>query len=352
MKTVNINISLKSIILSILFGVLLIALYISKDVILLLFASFIISSALMPSVDWLSKKMRRGWAVTIVFLIMTIVILTIFVPFFMILTDQTQEFIKQLPNYVEYLEKSIYNLKIISSKTTLLPDASNIINQASSVAREIINQSINITLNVFTGLVASFTVFTIVLFILLEKNELKELFLSFFPPKMRDKTEEISINIAHRVGGYVRGQLFIMLAVGLVTAIGLLMLNVKFSLLLGLLAGLFEIVPIVGPIFATFLAVLVAIVQSPMQALYVLILFLLIQRLQNSFLSPVIYGRMLDLNPLLIIIALLFCATTLGAFGAILSPAIAAALYVLVQELYLKKINKNLAKEIENEIKN
>ncbi|MEI7474288.1 MAG: AI-2E family transporter [bacterium] len=340
MKSVNIHISGKSIILAISLIALLWVLYVSKEVILILFASFILASALLPAVDWLSLRMRRGLAVSIVFLVGLIAILTILIPCVIVLSEQTVEFVKQLPAYTKFIETEFVKFKLISNYKSLMPNNADIINQTAGLSREIVNQSISFTINAFTWLITSFTLATIVLFILLDKKELKDLFLSFFPQEARSKAESIGITIAHRVGGYVRGELFIMATIAIVIALGLLILNVKFSLLLGLIAGLLELIPIVGPILATLLAALVALVQSPILALWVVILFVVVQRIQNSFLTPLIFGKMLDLSPILIIIALLFSATTLGVVGAILSPAIAAVVYVLIQELYLKKINK------------
>lgn len=338
MKTVNINISSKSIIMIISFILLFWIVTVSKEVILVLLASFILASALLPAVDWLNKRMRRGFAVTIVFLVGLVAALTILIPSFIVLYEQTCEFIKQLPSYTNYIETTILKFKLVSTSSVFLSTGPNLMNQAADISREIVNQSINLTINVFTWFITAFTLATIVLFILLDKSELKNMFLNFFPVDLRQKTEDISVTIAHRVGGYVRGQLCIMLAVGCVTALGLLLLDVKFSLLLGLIAGVMEIIPIVGPIFATLLAMLVAFVQNPMLAVWVLILFVVIQRLQNNILTPLIFGKILDLSPILIIISLLFCASTLGVIGAILSPAIAAIICVLVQELYLKKV--------------
>lgn len=337
MKAININISSKSIIMIFSFSFLIWVITVSKEVILILLVSFILASALLPSVDWLNKRMRRGFAVTIVILVGLISALTILIPSAIILYEQTSEFIKQLPSYTNYFESIILKFKLVSGSSVFLSNGPNLMNQAADISREIVNQSINLTINVFTWFITSFTLATIVLFILLDKKNIKEMFLNFFPPSMREKTETISKTIASRVGGYVRGQFFIMLAVGCFTSLGLLMLNVKYSLLLGLIAGIMEIIPIVGAIFATVLAMLVAFVQHPILAVWVLVLFIVIQRLQNSILTPLIFAKILDLSPILIIISLLFCASTLGVIGAILSPAIAAIIFVLVQELYLKK---------------
>ena len=106
----------------------------------------------------------------------------------------------------------------------------------------------------------------------------------------------------------------------------------------GILAGLLEVVPIVGPILAALPAVLLALLVSPWLALVVVLVYLIIQRAENFF-TPFVYGKFLDMPPLIIISVILIAGAMLGVFGVILSPAIAAAIFVLIQELYLKKIN-------------
>ena len=82
-----------------------------------------------------------------------------------------------------------------------------------------------------------------------------------------------------------------------------------------------------------------ALIVSPWHVLWVILAYLIIQRVEN-LISPMIYGKFLDMPPLVIISVILISGVTLGVFGVVLSPAIAAAIYVLIQELYLKKINE------------
>jgi len=339
MNPVKIEISTKTIIVGIAVLISIWFIYQTKEVFLLLFASFIIASALYPVVDWLSKKMSRGLAVFLIYVLGFIVLATMLIPFFAILIQQAQEFIKQIPVYWSEVEHIIANMKIISQNIALIPDLQQIVSATSFIGQHIVDQSINLTVNVFTGFVAVFTLAILVLFMLMDKAELKEGFLKFFPEHMREKTESIAITISGKVGGYVRGQLLLMLIVGILTSLVLFVLGIKFALLLGMLAGVLEIIPVVGPILSAIPAVIIALVHDPWLALWTILAYLVIQRFENSLLTPLILGRFLELHPLIIIFAILVSASTLGILGVILSPPIAASIYVLVQELYLKKIN-------------
>lgn len=339
MNSVKIIISPKSIIALIAFVLLVIFVYHTKDVILLLFASFVIASALYPTVDWMNKKMRRGLAVGIIYLIGILILSVLSVPFFTILIDQIQEFIKDFPKYWAHVQFLINKGEILIESTGYIPDYSQAFTNLPSLSKDIVSQSINLTVNIVAGIIMAFTLAVMVLFLLLDKEEIKKGFLILFPVQYREKTEFIVATISKKVGGYVRGELLLMLAVGVLSTISLAVVGIKFAFLLGLIAGLLEIVPIVGPILSAVPAVIVALADNPWLALYVIIIYFIIQRFENVLLTPLILGKFLELHPIIIITAVLTAGSILGVFGVILSPAIAASIYVLVQELYLKKIN-------------
>lgn len=310
------------------------------NVLLLLFASFVIANALYPVVDWMSKKLPRGIVVALVYLIGFIIILTLLIPFIMVIVTQSQEFIKKFPEYWQHMVNFVSDAEIFVENFGFIPDYSDVFSNATKIGQDLISKSINFTLNMFAGLVAAFTMAVIILFLLLDKEHLHDVLIKLFPTQHRKKAEEITLTISKKVGGYVRGQLFLMFAVGLLTGIGLKIIGMEFALLLGIIAGILEIVPIVGPFIAAVPAVFVALAQNPILALWAVLVYIIVQRIENHFLTPFILGKFLDMHPLIIIIAILIAASMLGVFGVILSPALAAVIYVLVQELYIKKLEK------------
>jgi len=343
MSNVNnyrVSVSTSSIVALLVLVLTLVFIYQIRDVLLLLFASFVISSALFPTVDWLSKKIPRGIVVVFIYLVGLIVLLTLLIPFVNVIGSQSQEFIKKFPGYWTNITQVLYDFEIFAASKGFIPDYAEVISHASKIGQELLEKSIGFTINIFTGIAGAFTLAVIVLFVLLDKDSLSSGYLKLFPPKYRERAKHITEEISHKVGGYVRGQLLLMFAVGLLTAIGLKIISMEFALLLGIIAGIMEIIPIVGPVLAAVPAVIVALAQDPWLALWVVVVYLIVQRLENHILTPMILGTFLEMHPLIIIVAILVAASTLGVFGVILSPAIAASLYVLLQELYLKKLEK------------
>ena len=338
MDEIKITISLKSVLMILAIGMLIWGLIVAKDIILFIFAGYIIASALFPTIDFLKKKLPEAWAVTLVFTVFIVIMAIVFVPFVGIFIDQLQQFQAYFPKLTGMVSGwiKLYNESSISQ---MLPSVEQIGAKVLAYSEGVVKTSLDFTFAIFGMIVALFTLAALVLFILLDRESLKYGFLSFFPKSKRGHVQSIAEIITLRVGGYVRGQIFIMFCVGLVTGIVMALMGIPFALLLGIIAGLLEVVPIVGPILAAVPAVALALLVSPWHVLWVILAYLIIQRVEN-LISPMIYGKFLDMPPLVIISVILISGATLGVFGVVLSPAIAAAIYVLLQELYLKKINE------------
>jgi len=337
MNEIKITISIKTMLIMVAIGMLLWGLIVAKDIILFLFAGYIIASAMFPTIDFLKKKMPMPLAVSIVFGAFLIILALICIPLITVLLEQIEQLINYFPQIINKISLWISQYEH-SAFSNILPPTEQIGEKIMAYSEGFLKTSIDFTLAIFGIIVAIFTLAALVLFILLDRHTLKNGALSFFPKHTREQVEQIALTITTRVGGYVRGQLVIMAAVGIVTGITMHLLGLPFALLLGIAAGILEVVPIIGPILSAVPAVLLALLISPWHVLWVILAYLIIQRIEN-FISPFVYGKFLDLPPLVIISVILLSSVTLGAFGVILSPAIAAAIYVILQELYLKKLN-------------
>ncbi len=332
--------SRKNIVIFLITGIALFLLCQIKDIALLFYASFVIASALNPIVDYLNRRISRGLAISLLYLVGLTLLIIFFVPLAGILVEQTITLLKQLPDYWEQITLQANNFKIVSTNYGIQIDPNEIFNATTAFGQNLLERWFTITMDLLGGIVITFTLGMIVLYMLLDKEYLRSGFISFFPKESREKAEAISSAISKKVGGYIVGQSILLIVTGLFSALGLFLFDIKFALVLGLIAGLLDIIPIVGPIIATALAMIVAFSQEPILALAVLGVYTFVQWAINTFLRPYVLGKFLDLHPLIIIFALLVSASFLGVTGVILSPAIAATVSVIIEELYLKRINK------------
>lgn len=317
-----------------------------QDIVMLFFVSFVLASALNPIVEFISKKTSRTVAVLLIYLIGLISVVLLFIPLIDILLEQVISFVKNLPGYTNNI--SCLMNSVVKYFHASMPPSEQIIPATSGFGQHFITESINFTMGIAGSFIIVFTAAMIVLYMLIDKEELRAGFLKFFPKKNRAKAEAISASISRKVGGYVIGQLVMLLGVAVFTTLGYWVLKLNYFILLGILTGVLDIIPIVGPFIAITLAILVALAQKPVLAVWVFIVFMCVQWGTNTFVKPAVFSKFLDLHPLAIIFALLVAAAKLGVVGVIVSPAIAATVCVLVDEFYLKKINATKNSEIAN----
>ena len=163
--------------------------------------------------------------------------------------------------------------------------------------------------------------------------------MSLFPAQMKERADEIIETISKKIGGYVLAQVVTMTSVGIIMAIGLMIIKVDYAILLGLITAILDIVPVVGPALALIICLVTAYNSGPLTLALILVVFAVAQVAENNLVRPYIFGKFLDLHPLIIYLFLFITAQYLGVIGVIFAPAIAATVCVLIEELYIKNIN-------------
>lgn len=331
----------KNIIFLILIILLLLFLSQITAIALLFFASFIIACSLNPAVDILEAKMKRPAAAALILLGVLLISAIFFVPIVIVAFRQVQGLMMILPTKLGYIQDFIFNHQFYGHRIPEIINLDSVIKSTSPLATRLLNQSIDITIGFFQGVLYFLAICMMVFYFMADKTAIKNGIIKIFPKKMKEKASEIYENISKNVGGYVIAQLLNMVAIGFLTAIGLFFLKVDYALLLGLITGLLDIIPVVGPTIALGLCLLMVYSVGPVGIALVIVIFLIAQWLSNNLVRPVIFGKFLNLHPLIIIFALLTSAQFFGVWGVILAPAIASLVYVLFDEVYLKTINKS-----------
>lgn len=308
---------------------------------MLFFASYVIACSLNPIVDKLEKKMNRSAATSLVLIMTMVISFAFFLPIIFIALKQVQGLIKILPEKIDLIQNFIYNYKFYGHKIPELLNIDSIINSSTQITTGLVNQSINFTLSFAQGILFLLAICMIVFYFMSDKKVIKDGLIRFFPKDMKLKAAELYDTISVNVGGYVIAQILNMVAIGLLTALGMFILKVDYALLLGLITGVLDIVPVVGPTVALILCLIMAYQMGWVKLALVVLAFLTAQWVSNNLVRPIIFGKFLNLHPLIIIFSLLIAAQFLGIWGVILAPAIASMICVLFDELYLKTINKS-----------
>lgn len=320
-------------------AVLLLFFFEISDILLLFYTAFVITSAFDPIVERLSRRIPRFFAIVIIFLISFMFIVILLVPLADIVLKQGYQFIRQIPVFWKEISKILEQSFVIKLLMGPSLSSSQLLAKLHSSRVLVIKSSFGFVKDFFQLFGVLSTLAGLVFVMLRDKYELKEGFLSFYPEYARERVDLISTAISKKVGKFVIGQLLSTTLVGFMATIGLIVIGVNYPVLLGVTAGILDIIPVLGPIIAMSLTILVAFTQPSVNVLFVILLYVVISILSNQVIKQKIFSKLLHLNDLVIIFALLVSGKMLGVTGLILSPAFAATVKVLIQELYLNKFH-------------
>lgn len=296
-----------------------------RDIIYLLFISFILATALRPIVEWLTNhKIPRVFSIVLIYLFLLSLLVGFFGSFIPQFISQATIFFERLPDIAEEI-LPILNIDQDFLQTQLAP-----------ITRNIFQFSMRIVNNIITFI----TIFVFSFYLLLERNHVSKVIYHWFPQETANDILAIIERLEERLGAWARGQFLLMVIIGLVTYIGLLILRVEYALPLAVLAGIFEILPIVGPLISSVLAILVGLTVSPFLALSIAALYVIIQQLENHLIVPQVMKRSVGLSPIVVIVSFMIGARFEGVVGAILAVPFVVTFQVILEH-FLQKKQKN-----------
>jgi len=318
----KIEISFKNLIYLIVGVICLWVLYQLRQIVFALLISLIFMSALNPSVKKMeSKKIPRWLAILIIYLVIIFVLVGSLWGILPRLIEQTSNLINKIPEFF-----SQFKILGIDEKTI-----TNQLSQLTSLPANIIK----FTTGVFSNVLQVFTLAVFTYYLLLERKNLDRYLAEIIGEEREKKLEKIIDKVEEKLGGWVRGELLLMLAVGLLNYVGFLIIGIEFALPLGLLAFLLEVVPNIGPVLAAFPAVLIALTVSPFHALATAGWCFFVQQLENSLLVPRIMKKMTGVNPLISLLSLAVGFKLAGVGGALLSIPTYIVVQTILQETAL-----------------
>lgn len=291
-----------------------------KEVIIALFVALILTLALDPIVDQLSRRrMPRILAVAMVFLTFILAVIFIGTVSFTPVVTQTEKLIQTLPQLIDNLSGQSYGQRVFES----------LFNQATSTTGNVVR----VTLDIFANILLIFTVLVFTFYLLLDFDNLTHRFVKLLPIKHQEKARSTILEIENRLGSWLRGQLTLMLIVGTADFVGLSLLRIDYALPLGLIGGLLEIVPMFGPILSMALALTVGFATSFVSGLGVLTLYIFVQQIENNIIVPKVMQRAVGFDPLVIILVLLIGGKLLGIVGALLAVPLSLMVFIIVKNL-------------------
>ncbi len=333
------SVSLKNVIVFVLTITVIALAIFSMDILLMLFASFVITCAIVPLINKMEKFIPRVWAVTIVLLLMILMSIIVLLPLISIIFREAAGLVGTLPDLVDNVDK-LFNIRIFNHSISEYITFESLKDTIAQSASGLVENSIIAGKLIANFLTAIFAISIMVFYFTYDEKRLTEKFIEFFPKNNKETARRIFDSISSKVGNYIFAQGIAMIFVGVVTTIGLLILHNSHAFILGFITCIFDIIPVIGPSVAVAIGLVTSASGGIGYVFLTFVIYIIAQWAQNQLLRPIIFGKFLNMHPLVIIISLLLSARFLGFWGIILAPAIASVICVLVDELYLKKINE------------
>ncbi len=288
----------------------------------LLLIAIVIAQVLTPIVGRLERWLPRGIAIVLVYLVLVLIVGAIGALVLPPLIAEGQSLVINAPELVSRSRKWLDGID---------PESANRVTAAVQSAIDRFSDALlSLPFTLFSSIIDVILVFFMSVYWLIATPALSRFALSLFPPEHRRRADHVMDAMGETMGGYVRATAINGVIIGVMTYVGLLVIGVEYALVLAVLAGLGEFLPVVGPIIAAIPAITIALLVSPQQAIVVTIFFIVLQQLESNLLVPLIMRHQADIPPLLSLFALLAGSSLGGLLGALIAIPLTGALRILV----------------------
>jgi predicted PurR-regulated permease PerM len=309
--------------------------YLIRTVIGLVLVAAFFAVAIAPAVNWLdNRKLPRSLAILLVYLMIAGGIFGIGLLIVPPLVSGVEDLSGDLPGYVDDLRENDTfreyddRYEITEKLKEQAEDLPSKLGDAAGTLRDV-------TVGVFSRFVQLFSILVITFFLVKDGRRLLEFFYRQVPDVRARRFRKIAGDISDAISGYVFGNFVISVLAGLVTYVTLRILGVPFALPLAILFGFFDLVPLVGATLGGILVgIVVAFVDFPVGLIIWAAVLILYQQVENNLIQPYVYGKAVQLHPLIVIVAILIGAALLGVLGALLAIPVAAAVQAVVRDYW------------------
>ena len=324
------------------FAVLLLLLYVLGSVLITVLFSALIAYVLLPLTNVIVRVMpwreshpelSRGIAVGLIFVVAASIFAGSMALVIPPTIEQSREFIDEFPTFFNSARTTIEGW--IGDYTELVPDEvraqieQNLAGMGSVVidaAWQVLPRTFGLVSGTFSLIIGLATMPLLIFYLVKDSREIGSGFMTPFPHALRPYLLDIAKIADTTLGGYLRGQLILALAIGIAVTVGLVAMGVPFAFLLGVVAGLTALIPIVGPLIGAAVAILVTLATAPEKLLWVAGLYLFVQLVENTLLAPRVQANVLNLHPIVVILVIILGGHFFGIWGIVLgAPLVSMA---------------------------
>ncbi len=306
-----------------------------RDIVAIFVASILLASLIEPFASWFAeRRIPRGLAVLIVYtclLSLSAIFLILVVP---IISEQGGQLIENFSSSYAQATESLGQVREFSADYGFADNLTSSLTAFQSGMTNSFSSFFSTVWGVVGGVAAVFIVLVLSFYMVVDEERMRKYFRSLAPIEYQPYVTHLMKKMSRKMGEWLRGQIILGLIIGTAVYIGLTFLGVKYALVLALIAGLLEVIPYVGPIISLVPALIIGFAQSPIIGFAVIILYIVIQQLENNILVPKVMQKVTGLNPIISILALLVGLKVGGLAGAILAIPLAMMGVVILEDLF------------------
>jgi len=344
-ERMQVDLSTASIVRAILVLFAFFLLYLLADVVVILLFAIVIASAVGPFVGWFEKRrIPRMVAVLLLYLMvfsLGIVLSSLILPS---VSSDLSQLTSYLPKITRDIAGSLDSVQEGSPRYfDFVAEIQNILEVLSSYLQQFSQSALNLVIGAFGGIFSFVAIVVISFYLSVMRKGIESFLQAVVPERYEEYVVDLWKRVEVKVGLWLQGQLLLALVVGLMVFVGLALLDVKFALVFALLAMALEIVPVAGPVLAAIPAILLAFVQDPALAVWVFVLYVAVQQIENHLLVPLVLGKTTGLNPIVVILAILIGGQLAGLAGALLGVPVATILVEILDDMARLKTSRKAA---------
>lgn len=311
-------------------------------VVLVLLVTLLLSVIISAPVDYLARRgVGRGWGALAVFGVLALAFGIFGMALAPVVADQARQLAETFPALLKSAQQIVGRLQT----TFGLPASFRLDPQRlTDTTRNFLSGGTLTTVASVGASVANVLSFGVVIFIatlyiVARPAPLVNGFVALFPAGRRQNVREVLGDMYGAVQRWFLGQLASMTIIGLLFTVSMVIIGIPFALLLGIFAGLISFVPYLGPVISVIPPVLLALTGNPIDALWVLLAYALIQAIEGNLVQPMVMSRAISLHPAVLVFALLIMGTLFGFVGVFLAVPLMAVLHVLLRELWIERMD-------------
>jgi predicted PurR-regulated permease PerM len=339
----SISISIGTIIKTIVIGLLFMALFVLKDLVLVLLVSIVVASAIEPGAQWfIRRKVPRLFAVILIYLLIAIALACVVFFLLIPLLSESGDFLANFPLYfnASIVSNTIGDSGFVADLTNSL-NIDEVITHINSLVNTVSSNAFGTVTAVFGGLLSFFLMTILSFYLAVEEDGVGKFLKAITPLKHEKYVVALWQRSQRKIGLWMQGQLVLAIIIGMLVYLGLSIINVPNALLLASLAAAFEIIPLFGPILASIPAIMISFVSGGFSlALMVIGLYVIVHQFENQLIYPLVVKKVVGVSPIVSIIALAAGWQLAGFVGLVLSVPIAAVIIEFVDDLEKNKIEK------------